>query len=66
MLQCAGVPGQLAEPLLAAYHAPRRLRVEGALGDGWVPTFGVLPGCALAVFVLSTALRPWDRRMERT
>ena len=66
LLHRAGVPGWLAEPLLAAYHAPRRLRVEGALGDSWTPTFGILPGCALAVFVLSTALRPWDRRMERT
>ena len=66
VLQRAGVPGWLLEPLLATYHAPRRLRVEGALGDCWRPTSGILPGCALAVFVLSTALRPWDRRMERT
>ena len=27
LLQRAGVPAWLAEPLLAAYHAPRRLRV---------------------------------------
>ena len=65
LLRRAGVPAWLVEPLLAAYSAPRRLRVEGALGDRWMPTSGILPGCALAVFVLSVALRPWDRRMER-
>jgi ribonuclease HI len=62
----AGVPEWLLEPLLATYGAPRRLRVEGALGECWTPTSGILPGCALAVFVLSVALRPWDRRMEHT
>lgn len=40
--------------------------MEGALGQTWLPTSGILPGCAMAVFVLSVALRPWDRRMERT
>ena len=65
VLQRAGVPGWLLEPLLSTYCAPRRLRVEGALGERWAPSSGILPGCALAVFVLSTALRPWGRRMER-
>ena len=65
VLHRAGVPRWLLEPLLGAYGAPRRLRVEGALGDCWTPTSGILPSCALAVFVLSTTLRPWDRRMER-
>ena len=62
----AGVPAWVRGPLLATYAAPRRLRVEGALGGEWRPSSGILPGCAMAVFVLSVLLRPWDRRIERT
>ena len=39
----AGVPVWLMEPMLAAYSAPKRLRVEGALGQIWTPTSGILP-----------------------
>ena len=65
MLSRAGVPSWLLEPMLAAYSAPRRLRVEGALGQPWVPTSGILPGCALAVFALSVLVRPWYCRTGR-
>ena len=57
-MMAAGVPGWAARPVLAAYAAPRRLRVAGAQGDPWFPERGILPGCGLAVFVLSVMLRP--------
>lgn len=62
VLRRAGVPEWLHGPLLATYAAPRRLRVDGALGSPWEPTSGILPGCALAVFVLSVLVRPWYQR----
>jgi ribonuclease HI len=65
VLARAGVPRWIRGPLVVAYTSKRRLRVDGALGDSWHPTSGVLPGCALAVFVLSVLIRPWDRRCER-
>ena len=65
MLCRAGVPAWILEPMLAAYSAPRRLRVEGALGQPWAPTSGILPGCALAVFALSVLVRPWYCRTGR-
>jgi ribonuclease HI len=65
ILMRSGVPEWIRRPVVAAYTAPRRLRVEGALGKCWDPTSGILPGCALAVFVLSVMLRPWDRKMAR-
>ena len=65
LLARAGLPEWLRLPIVEAYTAPRRLRVEGALGECWRPTSGILPGCALAVFVLSVLLRPWDRQIAR-
>ena len=61
----AGVPAWLSGPMCAAYSAHRRLRVDGALGQRWTPTSGILPGCALAVFALSVLLRPWFCRTGR-
>jgi len=55
----AGIPPWLGRPLLAAYSAPRRLRLDGALSCPWSPTSGILPGCLLAVFVLGILMRPW-------
>ena len=40
-----GVHAWLVAPLLSAYSAPRRLRVDGALGETWLPSSGILPGC---------------------
>eukprot|EP00974_Lingulodinium_polyedra_P074114 7181681-Lingulodinium_polyedra.AAC.1 len=60
----AGVPGWPLGPVCSAYEAPRRLRVDGALGGEWRPTSGILPGCALAVFVLRALLVPWERAVE--
>jgi hypothetical protein len=65
LLRRAGLPDWLRQPVVAAYTAKRRLRVEGAIGASWGPTSGILPGCALAVFVLSVLIRPWDRRVAR-
>eukprot|EP00974_Lingulodinium_polyedra_P000572 55060-Lingulodinium_polyedra.AAC.1 len=59
-LERAGVPSWVAGPVMAAYGAERRLRVDQALGAAWSPTRGILPGCALAVFVLRLMLEPWD------
>eukprot|EP00974_Lingulodinium_polyedra_P071327 6901958-Lingulodinium_polyedra.AAC.1 len=50
---------------MSAYRAPRRLRVDGALGEAWQPTSGILPGCAMAVFVLRLLLIPWERAVAR-
>eukprot|EP00974_Lingulodinium_polyedra_P100417 9727064-Lingulodinium_polyedra.AAC.1 len=44
----ARVPGWVAGPVMAAYSAERRLRVDQALGAAWRPTRGILPGRALA------------------
>eukprot|EP00974_Lingulodinium_polyedra_P080794 7827469-Lingulodinium_polyedra.AAC.1 len=52
MFQRAGVPRWIAGPVSSVYSSPRRLRVEGALGGAGRPASGILPGCALAVFVL--------------
>eukprot|EP00974_Lingulodinium_polyedra_P129179 11209095-Lingulodinium_polyedra.AAC.1 len=60
----AGVPGLVAGPALAAYGAARHLRVEGALGWPWMPTNGILPGCALAVFILRVLLVPWEAALD--
>jgi ribonuclease HI len=65
LLRRAGLPDWLRGPVVAAYSAPRRLRVEGAVGSTWRPSSGILPGCALAVFVLSVLIRPWDRKAMR-
>lgn len=62
-LRKAGVPGWIAGPA-AVYGAPRRLRVEGVLGDPWVPTSCILFGCGLAVFVPRVLLVPWDAATE--
>ncbi len=48
----ASVPEAVWRPALQAYRAPRRLRVREARGASWLPTSGLLPGCALAVFLL--------------
>ena len=45
-----------------AYSANRRIRVGRAIGSAWAPTSGILPGCALAVFILSVLTLPWYRR----
>eukprot|EP00974_Lingulodinium_polyedra_P102971 9967760-Lingulodinium_polyedra.AAC.1 len=60
----AGVPRWLVGCVCSAYEAPRRIRVDGALGECWIPTSGILPGCALAVFVLRVLLVPWERAVE--
>ena len=65
VLERARVPQWILGPLMATYSAPRRLRVEGALGQPWGPTSGILPGCALAIFVLSVLVRPWYWRTGR-
>eukprot|EP00974_Lingulodinium_polyedra_P104583 10123975-Lingulodinium_polyedra.AAC.1 len=64
-LSRARVPGWVAGPIMAAYGAERRLRVDQAVGDAWSPTRGILPGCALAVFVLRLLLEPWDAAVDR-
>eukprot|EP00974_Lingulodinium_polyedra_P034778 3341963-Lingulodinium_polyedra.AAC.1 len=61
----AGVPNWIAGPVSSAYLAARRVRVDGALGEPWQPTSGILPGCAMAVFVLRLMLVPWEREVGR-
>eukprot|EP00974_Lingulodinium_polyedra_P096871 9388785-Lingulodinium_polyedra.AAC.1 len=53
-----------SRPACSAHAAPRRLRVDGALGGPWEPTSGILPGRALAVFVLRVLLAPWERAVD--
>ena len=62
-LATAGWPPGLCRPLLAAYAAPRRLRVAGALGEPWLPASGVPAGCPLAVAVLAVLTWPWAVRV---
>eukprot|EP00974_Lingulodinium_polyedra_P099113 9604531-Lingulodinium_polyedra.AAC.1 len=52
--------GWLAGPAVAAHTAPCRLRVEGTLGARRAPASGILPGRALAVFVLEVLIAPWE------
>lgn len=62
MLTRAGLPAWLLGPSFSAYEAQRRLRVGRVLGQPWLPTSGLLPGCALAVFFLGVLTLPWLRR----
>ena len=43
---------------MSAYMAPRQLRVDGVLGQPWVPSRGLLPGCPLATGMMMLALWP--------
>eukprot|EP00974_Lingulodinium_polyedra_P051547 4959818-Lingulodinium_polyedra.AAC.1 len=61
----ARVPDWVAGPVMAAYTADKRLRVDQTIGAPWKPTCGILPGRALAVFVLRLLLEPWDDAVER-
>jgi hypothetical protein len=58
-LQAARWPVELTGPLWAAYLAPRRLRVAGAIGPEWEATSGVPAGCPLAVDVLAVLTWAW-------
>ncbi len=50
--ETVALPSALWELAWQAYGADRRLRVRGLLGEAWPPTAGILPGCAVAVFLL--------------
>ena len=58
-LLAAGWPAALWGPVVAAYEAPRRLRVAGAMGQPWLPTSGIPAGCPLAVDVLAVISIVW-------
>ena len=58
-LGAARVPQALAGPMLDAYSAERRIRVNGLLGAPFTPTSGLPAGCPLAVFALALLLVPW-------
>jgi hypothetical protein len=58
-LRVARWPAGLVGPLVAAYSAPRRLRVAGALGPQWAASSGVPAGCPLAVDVLAVLSWAW-------
>ena len=62
LLARAGVPHWIVGPAMCAYKADRRLRVGRAVGDAWAPSSGILPGCALAVFILRVLTLPWHKR----
>ena len=64
-LAAAAWPSGLVRPLLAAYGAPRRLRVGGALGDPWAPATGIPTGCPLAVDVLAVFTFAWIAATRR-
>ena len=61
-----GMPEWIALPLLGAYTAPRRLRISGVLGPEWEPTSGLLPGCAIAVFILGLLTHPLQVALEES
>ena len=54
-----GLHPRILGPLLVQYHAPRRLRVAGTLGEQWPPLSGMPPGCPLAVTALATLTAAW-------
>ena len=60
-LLAAGWPAAVWGPLVAvaAYEAPRRLRVAGAMGPAWAPASGIPAGCPLAVDVLAVISVAW-------
>eukprot|EP00974_Lingulodinium_polyedra_P015649 1516218-Lingulodinium_polyedra.AAC.1 len=60
----ACVPSWVAGPACSAHGAARRLRVDGAFGNPWRPASGILPGCALAVYVLRLLLAPWETAVQ--
>ena len=65
-LCAAGIPAVLALPILQTYQAERRLRINGVLGPEWQPTRGILPGCALACFVLCLVTYPLESKLRHT
>ena len=66
LLAAAGWPAGLVAPLLAAYSAPRRLRVGDALGAFVSPAAGLPAGCPLAVSVLAVLTWPWQVAVAAT
>ena len=44
----AGLPPEIAKPMLAAYRAPRRVRMGPLAGQLQTPTHGIPPGCPAA------------------
>ncbi len=51
-------------PAHGAYTASRRLRSRGFLGEAWRPAAGILPGCAVAVYLLGLLIWPWKQAVE--
>ena len=64
-LAASAWPVALVGPLLAAYGAPRSLRVGGALGEPWEPACGIPAGCPLAVDVLAVLTSAWVAAVAR-
>ncbi len=62
--RASGLPVALWGPPLAAYGARRRLRFPGFLGAEWIPTSVILPGCAVAVYLLGLLIWPWEKAVE--
>ena len=64
-LGAAGWPTGILEPLLAAYSAPRRLRVGDAIGRLTPPRAGLPAGCPIAVSALAVLTWPWQVAVSR-
>ena len=45
ILVAAEFPPALGAPMMAMYCSPRRLRLDGALGQWGIPCRGIPPGC---------------------
>ena len=65
VLAAAGWPQAIAGPMLAAYGAPRRLRVGEAIGAFVPPRAGLPAGCPLAVSALAVLTWPWQLAVQR-
>ena len=60
----AGVPDELAGPMLAAYGAPRQVKVGGLAAPPATPSHGIPPGCPAATHWMALAVFGFLRRVE--
>jgi hypothetical protein len=57
----SGLPEEVWKPMLDMAPAPRCIKVLNAVGEWWLPTSGMLPGCPGATFCMDLLLERWRR-----
>jgi ribonuclease HI/exonuclease III len=62
LAEALGIPERLLRPLRTLYgQLRRRFRVAGHVGEPFIPSNGILQGCALAVVLLNIIMTVWCR-----